>query len=166
MLPRTSFLAMRCSRRTHYERHFSSSLCWDEAHYNPGHFRCKTFDRGDVRVSPGARLQAGLTSKLIAIWQQLSTIRASRARRRRALAERLRFGRATFNVLSASLLMMSRAEEAIGCFRRAASAKTDDAALHSKVIFALNFDPTVRALNQPPSARAPTQSTTRFGSGL
>src|SRR5262249_11280624 len=125
---------------------------WAEAHYNLG----RAFSMQGRSVEAAAQFRQAIRVKpayvaahtnLAMALHELGNISEALACARRALAIHVTDADA-FNVLGTCLLALGRTEEAIGCFRRAAAARPEDVALHSNLIFALNFCPKATTADQ------------------
>jgi predicted O-linked N-acetylglucosamine transferase (SPINDLY family) len=135
-----------------YERALFLKSGWPEPHYNLGRALSMQGRLDEAALQFRHALDckpdyAEANSELAAVLQQLGQLAEAQACARRALEIRLD-DVGSLNVLGTSLLAMGRAEEAIDCFRRAVAARPEYPALHSNLIFALNFDPTANAADR------------------
>jgi protein O-GlcNAc transferase len=132
-----------------YERALILKPGWAEPHYNLGRIfstlgRLEEASAQFRKAIDGKPDYVEAYSNLAAALHQLGHLGEAQACARRALT--LRPADAdSFNVLATVLLAMGRIEEAIGCFRQAVASRPDDAALHSNLVFALNFSPSATA---------------------
>jgi predicted O-linked N-acetylglucosamine transferase (SPINDLY family) len=125
---------------------------WAEAHYNLG----RALSLLGRLEEAAAQFRQALDFKpdyaeayrnLAAALHQLGHVGEAEACCRQALSVRPDDAD-SLNVLASSLLSTGRVQEAIATFRRAVDVKPDDAAIHSNLIFALNFAPAATSADQ------------------
>jgi predicted O-linked N-acetylglucosamine transferase (SPINDLY family) len=132
-----------------YERAIALNPHWAEPYYNLGRI-FSTLGRSEEAAAQFRRAidrkpaYVEAYSNLGAALHQMGHLGEAQACARQALALRPPDPDA-FNVCGTVLLALGRSEEAIGCFRAAVTSRPDDAALHSNLVFALNFSPTATA---------------------
>jgi protein O-GlcNAc transferase len=122
---------------------------WAEPHYNLGRIfsTLGRWEEGAAQFRHAIDRKPSYVeaySNLGAALHQMGHLGEAQACARQALALRSADPDA-FNVLGTVLLAIGRSEEAVGCFRAAVTSRPDDAALHSNLVFALNFSPAATA---------------------
>jgi protein O-GlcNAc transferase len=135
-----------------YERALFLKPGWAEAHYNLGRALLMQGRPKEAAAQLRRALDrnsdyADAYGNLAAALYQLGEVGEAQSCARRALAIRPD-DPDSFTILGTASLAMGRIEEAIGCFRRAVSSRPDDAAIHSNLVFALNFSPNATAADQ------------------
>jgi predicted O-linked N-acetylglucosamine transferase (SPINDLY family) len=135
-----------------YRRALFLNPGWAEVHYNLG----RTLLLSARAEEAAAQFRQALDSKpdyveaysnLAVVLHQLGEIGEAKACCERALAIRPD-DQDALNTLGSCLLSTGAVEQSIAAFRQALAAKPDDAAVHSNLIFALNFAPAASAADQ------------------